>query len=230
MNDAILLVREEDQAGTGFLEKLTASLGFAVHRVSTTGEARAALQRRGEQARLLLVADGVADDLRAPLETARKAGAACIRVTHGAAAGDAAGFDAICTDADLEMALLELLARNGYLAISVREASGIAAAIGQQTLGDKSFAEELIRALVASTESDLAALRAAGDDVGTIRAVAHRLKSSAHFIDCRSYRALAQRLETAARGEDRRIVTALLRIFIPATENLYALLKGNLPA
>lgn len=89
---------------------------------------------------------------------------------------------------------------------------------------------ELIRARVSSTKSDLAALRAAGDDVGTIRAVADRLKSSAHFIDRQSYRALAQRLETAARGEDRRIVTALVQIFIPTTENLYALLKGNLPA
>lgn len=128
-----------------------------------------------------------------------------------------------------EAAILEMLANHHYLALSAREAAGIPAALAEQTLGDPEFAAGLVRALVTSTEADLAQLRTAGSELETLRSVAHRLKSSAHYVGCQSLRALAQRLEHAARDGDAATTAALAAIFAPTVVRLLALLAA-LPA
>ncbi|MNT15084.1 Hpt domain protein [compost metagenome] len=93
-------------------------------------------------------------------------------------------------------------------------------------MGDPAFAAELVQALVNSTQDDLAQLRAAGGDLETVRSVAHRLKSSAHYVGCQSLRALAQRLEHAARDGDAATTAAMAAIFEPTAARLLELLSA----
>lgn len=125
-----------------------------------------------------------------------------------------------------EAAILEMLANHRYLALSAREAAGIPAALAEQTMGDPEFAAELVHAPATSTQADLAQLRAAGSDLETLRSIAHRLKPSAHYAGCQSLRALAQRLEHAARDGDAATTAALAAIFVPTVARLLDLLAA----
>src|SRR5262249_8384278 len=153
---------------------------------------------------LLAVSADVAGDAEHLLQRAREAGALCVRVVRPASLLPPAGaaFHDSLPEPVTEQAILGLLARHPYLAISGPEALGVAPAIERQTLGDPAFAAELVQALVSATVADFERLRAARGDLETIRSAAHRTKASAHFVDCRALHAVAQRLETAAREGD----------------------------
>ncbi|NUO87224.1 MAG: Hpt domain-containing protein, partial [Cupriavidus sp.] len=129
-----------------------------------------------------------------------------------------------------EATLLAMLARQHYVALSAREAAGIAGAIAAQTFGNPVFAKELLQALVTSTRDDLAQLRRAGSDLGAVRGVAHRLKASAHYVGCHALRLMAQRLEHAARDGDAATAAALAAIVAPTAARLLALLARLPPA
>lgn len=126
-----------------------------------------------------------------------------------------------------EAALLAMLAGQHYVALSAREAAGIARAIARQTFGNPAFARELLQALVSSTRDDLAQLRQAGADLETVRGVAHRLKASAHYVGCHALRLMAQRLEHAARDGDAATAAALAAIVAPTAARLLGLLAGQ---
>ncbi|SOY63228.1 conserved hypothetical protein [Cupriavidus taiwanensis] len=128
-----------------------------------------------------------------------------------------------------EAALLAMLAARHYVALSAREAAGIARAIAAQTFGNPAFASELLQALVSSTRDDLAQLRQAGASLETVRGVAHRLKASAHYVGCHALRLMAQRLEHAARDGDAATAAALAQIVAPTAARLLSLL-ASLPA
>nr|WP_256504840.1 Hpt domain-containing protein [Cupriavidus sp. WGlv3] len=125
-----------------------------------------------------------------------------------------------------EAALLAMLAGQHYVALSAREAAGIAGAIAAQTFGNPAFAGELLQALVSSTRDDLAQLRRAGQDLEAVRGVAHRLKASAHYVGCHALRLMAQRLEHAARDGDAATAAALAAIVAPTAARLLGLLAS----
>ncbi|UDM53458.1 Hpt domain-containing protein [Cupriavidus sp. MP-37] len=125
-----------------------------------------------------------------------------------------------------EAALLALLAGQHYVALSAREAAGIARAIAGQTFGNPAFADELLQALVTSTRDDLAQLRQAGHDLEAVRGVAHRLKASAHYVGCHALRRMAQRLELAARDGDAATAAAVAAIVAPTAARLLSLLAS----
>lgn len=155
----------------------------------------------------------------------RTRGAVCAVVLPPGADAEAAAVRAPVTEA----ALLALLAGQHYVALSAREAAGIAPAIAAQTFGNPAFADELLQALVSSTRDDLAQLRHAGTDLETVRGVAHRLKASAHYVGCHALRRMAQRLEHAARDGDAATAAALTAIVAPTAARLLGLL-ASLPA
>ena len=128
-----------------------------------------------------------------------------------------------------EAMVLAMLAGQHYVALSAREAAGIAGAIAAQAFGNPAFARELLEALVTSTRDDLAQLRRAGPDLEAVRGVAHRLKASAHYAGCHALRLMAQRLEHAARDGDAGTAAALAAIVAPTAARLLALL-ARLPS
>lgn len=119
-----------------------------------------------------------------------------------------------------EAAVLAMLAEGHYIALPAHEAAAIPAAIAAQTLGDAAFAAELLQALVMSAQADLAQLRSAGTDLETCGSIAHRMKSSAHYVGCDALRVLAQRMEDAARSGDAGTVAALRAVFEPTCARL----------
>ncbi|RAS08723.1 Hpt domain-containing protein [Cupriavidus alkaliphilus] len=175
-----------------------------------------------------LVMASAAAGVPSPLQAWRARGAVCAMVlppgavpTAGADAG-VATLPAPVTEATL----LAMLASQHYVALSAREAAGIAGAIAAQTFGNPAFARELLEALVSSTRDDLAQLRRAGPDLETLRGVAHRLKASAHYIGCHALRLTAQRLEHAARDGDAATAAALAAIVAPTAARLLGLLAS----
>ncbi|WP_354683722.1 Hpt domain-containing protein [Cupriavidus necator] len=205
MTGALLLAG----AGTGHAGRVAATgeilraLGFTVYTDAPTVQSDVSVVIAGP------------DDAGA-LDAWQAAGAVCIATS---------GLPEPVTEA----AILAALASHHYLALSAREAAGIADAIADQTAGDADFAAELAQALVTSTETDLAQLRAADGDLETLRSIAHRLKSSAHYVGCQTLRVLAQRLEHAARDGDAATAVALAAIFEPTVARLLELL-AVLPA
>lgn len=119
-----------------------------------------------------------------------------------------------------------MLAERHYIALPAHEAAAIPAAIAAQTLGDAGFAAELLQALVTSAQADLAQLRAAGTELETCGSIAHRMKSSAHYVGCNALRVLAQRMEDAARSGDAGTVAALRAVFEPSCARLIGLLTA----
>ena len=154
----------------------------------------------------------------------RSRGAVCAVVLPPGAARDAgvATLPAPVTEATL----LAMLASQHYVALSAREAAGIAGAIAAQTFGNPAFARELLQALVTSTRDDLAQLRRAGTDLETVRGVAHRLKASAHYVGCHALRLMAQRLEHAARDGDAATAAALAAIVAPTAARVLGMLAS----
>ncbi|BDB26962.1 hypothetical protein Tamer19_01410 [Cupriavidus sp. TA19] len=125
-----------------------------------------------------------------------------------------------------EAAILAMLAERHYVALPAYEAAAIPAAIAAQTFGDAAFADELLQALVMSAQADLAQLRGAGTNLETCGSIAHRMKSSAHYVGCDTLRVLAQRIEDAARSGDAGTVAALRAIFEPTCVRLVGLLTA----
>ncbi|PZX26073.1 Hpt domain-containing protein [Cupriavidus phytorum] len=161
----------------------------------------------------------------------RARGAVCAVVLPPGAV-PAAGADAgvaILYAPVTEATLLAMLAGQHYVALSAREAAGIAGAIAAQTFGNPAFAKELLQALVTSTRADLAQLRRAGSDLEAVRGVAHRLKASAHYVGCHALRLMAQRLEHATRDGDAGTAAALAAIVAPTAARLLWLL-ASLPS
>ncbi|AGW93583.1 MULTISPECIES: Hpt domain-containing protein [Cupriavidus] len=221
MTGALLLAGPGEARWAAGVGEILRGLGFTIR---TVAQAPAATPDIG----LVLAGPGDASALPAW----HAAGAICAVVLPADAPAPAAQWEPaiVCLREPVtEGAILEMLANHHYLALSAREAAGIPAALAEQTLGDPEFAAGLVRALVTSTEADLAQLRTAGSELETLRSVAHRLKSSAHYVGCQSLRALAQRLEHAARDGDAATTAALAAIFAPTVVRLLALLAA-LPA
>ncbi|WP_427306864.1 Hpt domain-containing protein [Cupriavidus sp. H39] len=175
----------------------------------------------------LLIADAAAAMPSPTMQAWCARGAVCAVVLPADAAPTVTGARAALASlrAPLtEAALLAMLASQHYVALSAREAAGIAPAIARQTFGNPVFADELLQALVTSTRDDLAQLRAAGGDLDTVRGVAHRLKASAHYVDCHGLRLMAQRLEHAARDGDAAMAAALATIVASTVARLLSLL------
>jgi HPt (histidine-containing phosphotransfer) domain-containing protein len=126
-----------------------------------------------------------------------------------------------------DKAVFRLLARHRYVAISGSERAGLAGAIARQTFGDAALAAELAKALATSTESDLARLKAEGDSLEALRSVAHRVKASAHLVDCHGFRRLAQSLENAARSGDAALAGAVAEIFKPTARAFHEMLVAG---
>jgi HPt (histidine-containing phosphotransfer) domain-containing protein len=172
-------------------------------------------------------ASGIPDTL---LRAWRATGAVCA-VVLPADAAPVPGANEAADEAEIaclrepvtEAAILGMLASQHYLALSGREAAGLAAAIAAQTFGNPDFAAELVQALVTSTQADLAQLRAAQGVLETVRGVAHRLKASAHYVGCHTLRVQAERLEYAARDGDAATAAALTAIVEPTVARLLSL-------
>ncbi|SOZ31365.1 conserved protein of unknown function (plasmid) [Cupriavidus taiwanensis] len=179
----------------------------------------------------LVVASAAAGVPCALMQAWRARGAVCA-VVLPAGAAPAAGADAAVSTLPApvtEAALLAMLAGQHYVALSAREAAGIAGAIARQTFGNPAFARELLQALVSSTRADLAQLRQAGANLEVVRGVAHRLKASAHYAGCHALRLMAQRLEHAARDGDATTAAALAAIVATTAARLLVLL-ASLPS
>jgi len=178
-----------------------------------------------------LVMASAAAGVPSPLQAWRARGAVCAMVLPLGAVPTAGADAGVATLAApvTEATLLAMLAGQHYVALSAREAAGIAGAIAAQTFGNPAFARELLEALVSSTRDDLAQLRQAGPELETLRGVAHRLKASAHYVGCHALRLTAQRLEHAARDGDAATAAALAAIVAPTAARLLGLL-ASLPS
>ncbi|AQV97532.1 Hpt domain-containing protein [Cupriavidus necator] len=224
MNGALLLASPEDTHWVASVARILRDLGFAVQTGMPVSSATADIG--------LVIADadtGIPDTL---LGAWRGAGAVCALVLAPDAARTLACGEAgvACLRQPVtEAAILGLLASQHFVALTAREAAGVEQAIAGQTFGNPAFAAELVRALVSSTRTDLARLRAAADDLDTVRGVAHRLKASAHYVGCHALRLMAQRLEHAARDGDAATAAALAAIVEPTMVRLLGLL-ATLPA
>ncbi|SOZ10284.1 Hpt domain-containing protein [Cupriavidus taiwanensis] len=219
---ALLLAPESDSAWQADAARILRDLGFAVQAV--VGAPGADMTAMAD----LVLASAAAGVPSSVMHAWRARGAVYVLVlTPGAppaaGAGPAvAGLRAPVTEA----ALLAMLAGQHYVALSAREAEGIGRAIAAQTFGNPAFADELLQALVTSTRDDLAQLRQAGPDLERLRAVAHRLKASAHYVGCHVLRLMAQRLEHAARDGDAAVAASLATIVAPTAARLLSLLAG----
>ena len=214
MHDAFILA----PSGSAWNERLAQWLGDAglLAQCVTVAEADEVMA-----AAVPRVIVGAPDIVATPLlQRARRDGALLVCV--GQAQAD------FCDDAlaepVTEAAVFRLLARHGYVAISGSERAGLADAIARQTFGDPALAAELVQALATSTESDLERLQAEGDNLDSLRSVAHRMKASAHLADCRGFHRLAQKLENAARSGDAMLAGALAAIFTPSAREFHAML------
>ncbi|WP_258874650.1 Hpt domain-containing protein [Cupriavidus taiwanensis] len=175
-----------------------------------------------------LVMASAAAGVPSPMQAWCARGAVCAVVLPPGAAPEAGADAGVATlpAPVTEATLLAMLAGQHYVALSAREAAGIAGAIAAQTFGNPAFAKELLEALVSSTRDDLAQLRQAGPDLETLRGVAHRLKASAHYVGCHALRLAAQRLEHAARDGDAATAAALAAIVAPTAARLLGLLAS----
>ncbi|MBP0624682.1 Hpt domain-containing protein [Cupriavidus consociatus] len=222
MTGALLIAALHDGQWAAGLAALLQRLGFAPQ-LATPGTAfsPASAGKAG------LVIAGPGTSLPPTLlEGWHAAGALCgvaiapgTQVVHGA-------FVARLPVPTTEAAILAMLAERHYLALPAHEAAAIPAAIAAQTLGDKGFAAELLQALMTSAQADLAQLRAAGTEMETCGSIAHRMKSSAHYVGCDTLRMLAQRMEDAARSGDAGTVLALRAVFEPTCARLVELLAA----
>ncbi|WP_432262472.1 Hpt domain-containing protein [Cupriavidus sp. TMH.W2] len=223
MNGALLLAVPGDTHWVDSVARILRDLGFAVQTGMPVPSATADIG--------LVIADagtGIPDTL---LGAWRGAAVCALVLAPGAVHARA------CSEAGVaclrepvtEAAILGLLASQHYLALTVREAAGVAQAIAAQTFGNPAFAAELVQALMSSTRIDLAQLQAAADDLAMVRGIAHRLKASAHYVGCHALRLMAQRLEHAARDGDAATATALVAIVEPTMVRLLGLL-ATLPA
>ncbi|RDK07701.1 Hpt domain-containing protein [Cupriavidus lacunae] len=226
MNGALLLASAGDTHWVGSVARILRDLGFAVQTGMPVSSATADIG--------LVIADadadtGIPDTL---LGAWRGAGAVCALVLAPDAARTLACGEAgvACLRQPVtEAAILGLLISQHYVALTAREAAGVEQTIAEQTFGNPAFAAELVQALVSSTRTDLARLRAAADDLDTVRGVAHRLKAPAHYVGCHALRLMAQRLEDAARDGDAATAAALAAIVGPTMVRLLSLL-ATLPA
>ncbi|SOZ38173.1 Hpt domain-containing protein [Cupriavidus neocaledonicus] len=219
---ALLLARAGDSGWLADAVRILRGLGF-VAQIEVNARV-ADMAAEGD-----LVMASAAAGVPSPLMHAWRARGAVCAVVSPPGALPAAGADAdVATLAApvTEAALLAMLAGQYYVALSAREAAGIAGAIARQTFGNPAFARELLQALVSSTRDDLAQLRQAGADLEAIRGVAHRLKASAHYVGCHALRLMAQRLEHAARDGDAATAAALAAIVASTAARLLGLLAS----
>ncbi|WP_373376633.1 Hpt domain-containing protein [Cupriavidus nantongensis] len=222
---ALLLAPRGDPGWLADAARILRELGFVVRIDVGAPEADMA-------ADVELVMASAAAGVPASLMHAWRARGAVCAVVLPPGAVPAAGADASVATLPApvtEAMLLAMLAGEHYVALSAREAAGIAGAIAAQTFGNPAFARELLQALVTSTRDDLAQLRRAGPDLEAVRGVAHRLKASAHYVGCHALRLTAQRLEHAARDGDAATAAALAAIVAPTAARLLALL-ASLPS
>lgn len=221
MTGALLLATPGDTRWVAGVAPILRDLGFDVHTDTPAPDAAADIG---------LVIAGAATEIPDSLLRAwRATGPVCAVVLPADAVPvpDAdEGVIACLREPVTEAAIVAMLARQRYLALSPREAAGIGPAIASQTFGNRAFAAELVHALVTSAQADLAQLRAADGALDTVRSVAHRLKASAHYVGCHALRALAQRLEHAASDGDAANAAALAAIVAPTVARLLALLAA----
>ncbi|MDQ0138813.1 Hpt domain-containing protein [Cupriavidus necator] len=220
---ALLLAPPGNTAWVADADRILRGLGFAVQT-----DVRAPEAAMGADCAVLIADAAVAMPVRT-MQAWGARGTVCAVVLPVGAAPPATGARAALASLRVpvtEAALLAMLAGQHYLALSAREAAGIAPAIARQTFGNPVFASELLQALVTSTRDDLAQLRAAGADLDTVRGVAHRLKASAHYVACHGLRGMAQRLEHAARDGNGAIAAALTAIVAQTVARLLSLLTA----
>ncbi|MBF6987119.1 MULTISPECIES: Hpt domain-containing protein [Cupriavidus] len=222
MNCALLIAALHDGQWAASVASLLQRLGFAPH-LAAPGSALA--QASAGKAGLVIAGPG-APVPPTLLEGWHAAGALCAVAVPPGKPADHGAFVARLPVPTTEAAILAMLAERHYIALPAHEAAAIPAAIAAQTLGDKGFAAELLQALVTSAQDDLAQLRAAGTELETCGSIAHRMKSSAHYVGCDSLRGLAQRMEDAARGGDAGTVMALRAVFEPTCARLVELLAA----
>ncbi|WP_018314696.1 Hpt domain-containing protein [Cupriavidus sp. UYPR2.512] len=219
MTGALLLATPGDTRWVAGVAPILRDLGFDVHTDTPAPNAAADVG--------LVIAGAAAEIPDTLLRAWRAAGPVCAVVLPAAAVqvpGADEGVTACLREPVTEAAIVAMLARQRYLALSPREAAGIVPAIAAQTFGNRAFAAELVRALVTATQADLAKLRAADGALDTVRSVAHRLKASAHYVGCHGLCAFAQRLEHAARDGDAASAAALAAIVAPTVARLLSLL------
>ncbi|MEM5429331.1 Hpt domain-containing protein [Cupriavidus oxalaticus] len=222
MTGALLIAALHDGQWGASLAALLQRLGFAPH-LAAPGTALAP----ASAGTVGLVIAGPGTTLPPTLlEGWHAAGALCAVAVPPGKHADHGAFVARLPVPTTEVAILAMLAERHYLALPAHEAAAIPAAIAAQTLGDKSFAVELLQALVSSAQADLAQLRAAGTELETCGSIAHRMKSSAHYVGCDALRVLAQRMEDAARSGDAGTVMALRAVFEPTCARLIELLMA----
>nr|WP_240990270.1 Hpt domain-containing protein [Cupriavidus taiwanensis] len=218
---ALLLAPAGGPDWLGDAAPILRTLGFVVQSVSAPVADMAA--------EVALVMASAAAGVPASLMHAWRARGAVCAVVLPAGTAPAAGAGAAVATLPApvtEAALLAMLAGQHYVALSAREAAGIAGAVARQTFGNPAFARELLQALVSSTRADLAQLHQAGADLEMVRAVAHRLKASAHYAGCHALRLMAQRLEHASRDGDATTAAALAAIVAPTAARLLGLLAS----
>lgn len=221
MTGALLLATPGDTRWVASVAPILRDLGFDVHTDTPAPNA-------GADIGLVIAgaATGIPDTL---LRAWRATGPVCAVVLPADAVPVPGADEAVIAclrEPVTEAAIVDMLARQRYLALSPREAAGIAPAIAAQTFGNRDFAAELVHALVTSTQDDLAQLRTADGALDTVRSVAHRLKSSAHYVGCNALRAFAQRLEHAAGDGDAANAAALAAIVAPTVARLLGLLAA----
>ncbi|MFJ4292283.1 Hpt domain-containing protein [Cupriavidus sp. NPDC089707] len=222
MTGALLIAALRDGQWAASLAALLQRLGFAPH---LAAPASAIAPASAGKVGLVIAGPGtpVPPTL---LEGWHAAGALCAVAVSPGKHADHGAFVARLPAPTAEAAILAMLAERHYVALPAHEAAAIPAAIAAQTLGDAAFAAELLQALVMSAQADLAQLRAAGTELEACGSIAHRMKSSAHYIGCDALRVLAQRMEDAARGGDAGTVTLLRAVFEPTCARLIELLTA----
>ncbi|WP_439687820.1 HPt domain-containing protein [Cupriavidus oxalaticus] len=222
MTGALLFAALHDGPWAASLAALLQRLGFAPH---VAAPASALAPASAGKVGLVIAGPGtpVPPTL---LEGWHAAGALCAVAVPPGKHSDHGAFVARLPVPTTEAALLAMLAERHYVALPAHEAAAIPAAIAAQTLGDAGFAAELLQALVMSAQADLAQLRAAGTELETCGSIAHRMKSSAHYVGCNALRVLAQRMEDAARSGDAGTVAALRAVFEPSCTRLIGLLTA----
>ncbi|QEZ44936.1 Hpt domain-containing protein [Cupriavidus oxalaticus] len=222
MTGALLFAALHDGRWAASLAPLLQRLGFAPH---VAAPASAPAPASAGKVGLVIAGPGtpVPPTL---LEGWHAAGALCAVAVPPGKHSDHGAFVARLPAPTTEAALLAMLAERHYIALPAHEAAAIPAAIAAQTLGDAGFAAELLQALVTSAQADLAQLRAAGTELETCGSIAHRMKSSAHYVGCNALRVLAQRMEDAARSGDAGTVAALRAVFEPSCARLIGLLTA----
>lgn len=231
MNRALLMSTDREWVQASGIETMLARLGFTV---STEPEKALAEPRRVRLVveHRLSVEFGIASMptgiFPLPAETLRFA-----VVPHQAQVGEALpGFHATLSLPIDECAFVDALATCRYIAISAHERDSLHTRIGELACDDQAVARQLVRLLIDTNASTLAALRDAfstrsWDAVG--RGV-HRMAGSARMLDCPGLLALLSRLEGAARAHQVELARPLLQVIVNTIDSLGASLQKLLDA